>query len=135
MAGVKTLKDSFLIPIVTVSEKDNIIDVAKKIHKFQERRIFVINAKKFPVGIISLVDINDRVVAKGRDLKKTKAADVMTRPVKLVFDITTPLEEAKKRMIRADNYYCPVVEKGKIKGLTNYSGILEVLGKKHGSKS
>jgi len=124
---MQTIKNCLLINAVTVSESESVIEVAKKMHKFQERRIFVLNSKKYPIGIISLVDMNDRVVAQGVDLKKTKAKDVMSYPIKIVFEVTTPIEEAKTKMILNDNYYCPVVEKGVLKGIINYSSILEAL--------
>jgi len=61
---IKTIKHVRLIPVVTVELDDTAIAVAKKLHCFQERRIFVVDKKKFPIGVISVVDINDRVVAK-----------------------------------------------------------------------
>ncbi len=121
---VKTIKSCKLIKPVTVKEGDNIIEVAKKIHNFQERRIFVVSKKNSPVGIISIVDINDRVVALGKDLKKTKAKDVMSYPLNLILDIEEPVEEAAKKMILKDNYYCPVVNKGVLKGLVTYASMI-----------
>lgn len=130
----KTIQSCKLLKAVTVNENDSVIDVAKKLHDFQERRIFVIDKNSFPIGIISIVDINDRVVARGKDLKKTKAKDIMSYPIKIVLDINTPIEDAKKKMVLLDNYYCPVVEKDKLKGILNYSAILEVLKEKDGKK-
>jgi signal-transduction protein with cAMP-binding, CBS, and nucleotidyltransferase domain len=126
---IKTIKQVKLLPIISVELDDNSIDAAKKLHDFQERRIFVVDKKQSPAGIISVVDINDRVVAKGKNPKTTKAKDIMSYPLKLVLDINTPLEEAKKMMIHNNNYYVPVVDKGKLKGLLNYSVILENLKK------
>ena len=105
---------------VSVSEGDSVIEVAKKLHEFQERRIYVINAKKMPMGIISIVDINDRVVAKGLDLKKTKAKDIMSYPLTLILDINEDILNAAKKMAEKNNYYCPVVEKGVFKGVATY---------------
>jgi signal-transduction protein with cAMP-binding, CBS, and nucleotidyltransferase domain len=132
---IKTIKDVRLIPVIAVELDDTAVSVAKKLHCFQERRIFVVDKKKFPIGVISIVDINDRVVAKGKNPKTTKAKDIMSYPIKLVLDINTPLEEAKKRMIHNNNYYIPVVEKGKLKGLLNYSVILDTMRKENGKKS
>ena len=131
---MKTIKQIALLPVATINLDDNAVAAAKKLHDFQERRIFVVDKKKFPAGIISIVDINDRIVAKGKDPKKTKAREIMSYPLKLVLDINTSLEEAKKLMIHNNNYYVPVVEKGKLIGLLNYSLILEALNK-NGKKS
>ena len=130
---IKTIKKVQLLPVLTVKLKDNAVSVAKKLHDFQERRIFVLDEKKSPVGIISIVDINDRVVARGRDPKKTQAKDIMSYPIKLIFDVNMPIE-AKKMMIHTNNYYVPIVEKRKLIGLLNYSTILGALSKKNGKK-
>ena len=124
---MKTIKQVKLLPVISVELEESVVEVAKKLHHFQERRIFVIDKKKSPAGIISIVDINDRVVAKGKNPKTTKAKDIMSYPLKLVLDINTQLEEAKKMMIHNNNYYVPIVEKGKLKGLLNYSVIIESL--------
>lgn len=124
---IKTIKQVKLLPVISVGLEDSSVDVAKKLHEFQERRIFVVDKKRSPSGIISVVDINDRVVAKGKNPKTTKAKDIMSYPLKLVLDINTPLEEAKKMMIHNNNYYIPIVENGKLKGLLNYSVLLENL--------
>ncbi|VVB79211.1 CBS domain protein [uncultured archaeon] len=125
----KTVKACKLVPAVTVGINDNAIEVAKKLHHFQERRIFVINEKKSPIGIISLVDINDRVVAKGKDLKKTKAKDIMTYPLHLILDVNELLNTAMKKMVLKDNFYVPVTEKGVLKGLLTYSSVIKCMKK------
>jgi CBS domain-containing protein len=121
--GKKTIKSCKIYGALSVEGNESVIEVAKKLCYFQERRVFVVNKKGELLGIISLVDINDRVVAKGKDLKKTIAKDIMSYPINLVFDIKTPIEKVKKAMILKDNYYCPVVEKRKLVGLINYSCI------------
>ena len=97
---IKTLKSLKLLPVISCSLDDPVMDVAKKLSKFQERRIFVLDKKKTPVGIISIVDINDRVVAKGKSPKTTKAKDAMSYPLNLILDINVSLEEAKKMIDR-----------------------------------
>lgn len=127
--AIKTIKQLKLLPVISVGLEDSAVEVAKKLRDFQERRIFVVDKKQSPAGIISVVDINDRVVAKGRNPKTTRAKDIMSYPLKLVLDVNTPLEEARKMMIHNNNYYIPVVENNKLKGLINYSLILENLKK------
>jgi len=131
---MKTIKKISLLPIITSFLEDNVVEIAKKLREFQERRIFITDKKGAPAGIISLIDINDRVVAQGKDPKKTKAKDIMSYPLKLILDINTSLEEAKKMMIHNNNYYVPIVEKGKIKGLLNYSLVIENMAKKDAKK-
>jgi len=125
----KLVKDCDILPVLTVKLEDDSVTVAKKLHDFQERRIFVLNEKKFPVGIISIVDINDRVVARGKDPKKTKAKEIMSYPINLIIDINDSLEEVVKKMIQTDNYYVPVTQKGILVGLLTYANIMKVLKK------
>jgi len=126
--GIKTVKSCVLLKAISVNENDNVIEVAKKLHEFQERRIFVTTKNNLPIGIISLVDINDRVVAKGKDLKKTKAKDIMSYPLHLVIDINEPLQEVVKKIVQKDTYYLPIIEKGSLKGLLTYANLMKEIG-------
>ena len=125
--AIKMVKSCVLVKAVSVDENDSVIEVAKKLHEFQERRIIVVDKKKFPVGIISVIDINDRVVARGKDLKKTKAKDIMSYPLNLVIDINESIEGVAKKMVLRDNYYCPVIDKGVLKGLITYVKLMNCL--------
>lgn len=125
----KLVKDCEILPVLNVKLNDDAVSVAKKLHDFQERRIFVINEKKFPVGIISIVDINDRVVARGKDPKKTKVKDIMTYPINLIIDVNDSTEEVLKKMVQKDNYYVPVTHKGILVGLLTYANIIKALEK------
>ena len=127
--SVINIKQVQLLPVLTIKLEDNAVIIAKKLHDFQERRIFVLNKKKFPTGIISIVDINDRVVARGKDPKKTIAKDIMTYPINLVADMNDSAQEILKKMIQKDNYYVPVTEKGVLKGLVTYASIMKSLKK------
>jgi signal-transduction protein with cAMP-binding, CBS, and nucleotidyltransferase domain len=130
----KTIKSCKIFKGVTVKDSDSAVQIAEQLRKFQERRIIVLDKNEFPIGIISIVDINDRVVAEAKDLKKTKAKDFMSYPIKLVFESKDDLEDAKEQMIHLDTFYCPVIENGKFKGIVNYSSVLEGLNK-NGKKS
>ena len=126
---IKTIKECELLPVLSVKLNDNAVTIAKKLHDFQERRIFVLNDKKSPVGIVSIVDINDRLVARGKDPKKTTAKEIMTYPINLIADINDSVNEILKRMIQKDNYYVPVTKNNILKGLITYSNIMKVIKK------
>ena len=123
----KTVKNCELLKALSVKDNDSIIEAAKKLHNFQERRIFVVDKKGIPIGVISVVDINDRVVARGVDLKKTKAKDVMSYPLTLIIDINESLSDVAQKMVSRDNYYCPVVAKGILKGILTYANLMKKL--------
>ena len=126
---IKIIKQIELLPVITVGLDDSAVSVAKKLCDFQERRIFVVNEKKSPAGIISIVDINDRVVARGKDPKKTKAKDIMTYPISLIVDVNDSSEEVLKKMIQKDNYYVPVTKNSVLIGLITYANIMKALKK------
>jgi CBS domain-containing protein len=130
-----TIKSCNLIKPVTVGEDEPAINVAKKLHDFQERRVFVVSKQGFPLGIISIVDINDRLVARGKDSKKTKAKEIMSFPLNTVFDINKPLDEAIKTMVLKDNFYCPVVEKNILTGVLTYNYAISAMQQQNGKKS
>jgi len=127
---MKKIKSCSLFKGVCVGENLGIISVAKSFHDFQERRIFVLDKKKYPVGIISIVDINDRVVAKGLDLKKTKAKDIMSYPIKLIADFEDDLKDIASKMVELDVYYVPVISKGIFKGILTYANLVKSIGGK-----
>jgi len=124
---IKTVKSCYLVKAVSVDENDSVIDVAKKIHHFQERRVYVLNSKKFPIGIISVVDINDRVVAQGKDLKKTKAKDIMSFPLEIIADVNDSIKEIFGKMVQRDNFYVPVIENNALKGILTYASAVKEL--------
>jgi CBS domain-containing protein len=68
------------------------------------------------VGIMTVKDVVNRVVAKGRDPSKTKVSDVMTSPVKMV-EPTTTLYSVALLMNQSDFRQVPVMDKYKIRGI------------------
>lgn len=94
---------------------DNCVEIAKIMKRKKERHVIVCDKKK-PLGVISIIDIINKVVAMGKDAKKVKAKDIMNKPVyhidseKTVFDAYFFL--AKKNLVS-----CPVVDKGDVIGV------------------
>jgi CBS domain-containing protein len=108
------IKDCKLRKTLQCDKEDNIIDVAKKLRDDKERHVIVTDSGK-PVGIISTTDINNRVVAENRDLKKTMAKDVMT-PHIMIKDSEESLAKAYFEMLKANVFSCPIVDKDKLIG-------------------
>jgi len=116
-----------LFPAAVVKLEDSAVQVAKKLASSKERRVIVVDNKKFPVGIISITDINDRVVAKGKDISKISSKDFMSSPLRLVVDVNEKCEVVLRKMIKEDNYFVPVVDKGILKGLVTYASVAKLL--------
>ena len=97
------------------SKDDLVSDVARILRDKNVRNVLVLDDDK-PIGIISVTDINNRVVAEGKDPKKTKAGEIMTRDL-MVKDISDDLKPVYLDMLKKNIYSCAVIDKGKVKGM------------------
>jgi signal-transduction protein with cAMP-binding, CBS, and nucleotidyltransferase domain len=128
------VKKCHLFKPILAKEDDSIVKVAKLLKDTQERRVIVVNKNKMPLGIISIVDINDRVVAKAKSLKTTKARDIMSYPLNLIVDVNEDVTDVAKKMTRRNTFYCPVTQNNKIIGMLTYSNILNAIKPKNRRK-
>lgn len=120
------IKDCVLIEAFKCNENDSVIEVAKKLREITLRHIFVVDDNDYPVGIISIVDINNRVVAEGEDPKKLKAKDIMSKPIE-VLDIEDELEKWYDEMIKKNHVMSPVIKDNKMIGIVTIHQILKNL--------
>ena len=96
------------------NEEDDCVTVAQIMRDKKERHIIVCKSMK-PVGIISSVDLVNKVVAEGKDPKKMKAKEVMISPVHTL-DADESVIKSYFDMAKMNIYSCPVVDKGKLIG-------------------
>lgn len=120
------VKDCVLIEAFKCKENESVVDVAKKLRAITLRHIFVVNDNDYPVGIISVIDINNRVVAEAKDAKKLKAKDIMSKPID-VADINDELEEFYKNLVSKHHVMSPVVKDKKMIGILTVHQILKNL--------
>ena len=109
------VKDCVLIEPFICDEDESIVEVAKKLKDITLRHIFVVNTDNYPVGIISVTDMNNRVVAEGKDPNTLKAKDIMSKPDIVKFD--DDVEVTAKMMIEKGRVMNPVVKDNKIIGI------------------
>jgi len=83
--------------------------IAQKLRDSRQRHIFVLNKSRYPVGIISTTDINNKIVAEGLDPKKVKARDIMSSPID-VFDLNDRAVDVYKEMLAKKRMNTAVVE-------------------------
>lgn len=121
------IKECNLKKVISCDITDNAIDIAKKLRDNKERHIIVLEKQK-PVGIISTTDINNKVVAENKDLKKTKAKDIMTSKI-LVKDINEEITPVYIEMIKENIFSCPVVCNGELKGSIDLKELMNSLVK------
>ncbi len=103
-----------LIEPFICKEDETVIEVAKKLRSTKLRHIFVVK-DSFPVGIISVMDVNNRLVAEGRDASKTKASEIMSKvnPV----DAQSELLEVREEMLAKNHVLVPVIKNGRFIGI------------------
>ena len=85
----------------------------------QERRIFVVDAHKKLLGIITTTDLVYKVLSKCSEAERLKAKDIMIKNVKAL-DINEDLEKALEIMNELQSFTCPVTENGHIVGIISY---------------
>jgi CBS domain-containing protein len=92
----------------TVRTGDSVVEAAK-LMKGEETRVAPIVEDGRLVGVVTDRDITIRVVAEGRDPRKTKVEDVASRDL-ITIDPDQPLEEALALMNEHHVKGLPVVE-------------------------
>ncbi|MBR9705780.1 CBS domain-containing protein [Candidatus Pacearchaeota archaeon] len=117
-----TIKDCKLREVISCDNTEDIVTVAKKLKNEKQRHIIVTEKDK-PIGIISTTDINNRVVAENKDLKKTKAQSIMTSKI-LVKDINEDLVQTYLEMIKDNIFSCPVTTDEKLIGTLDLKEVM-----------
>ena len=100
-------------------QHDTAVEVSRILRDTQRRHLLVLNDKDEPIGIISSVDINNRVVAEQRDARLLLAIDIMTPNVKTI-SVDDSYENASALMTELGTYSLPVVRNGKLVGLLEF---------------
>ena len=77
-------------------------------------------------GIITRKDIVNKVIAYGKDLKKTKVSDIMTEPL-ITISPDMSIENIARLMAKTDIRRFPVMEGNKIIGMVSNSDILKAI--------
>ncbi len=122
------IKNCILIEAFKCNEDDSIIEVAKKFRTISLRHIFVVDDNDYPIGVISVTDIINRVVAEGKDIKNTKAKEIMSKPIDVV-DVEDDLEEFYETLKIKNHVMAPVVKDEKMIGIITIHQIIKNLEK------
>ena len=127
------VKDVALRGALSCDLEDSVYDVARKLREEKERHVVVTEDGK-PVGIISTTDINNRLVAEGKDAKETKASEIMTSPIIVVGYIEESLAKIQVEMLKHNVFSCPVTDNGVLKGTLDLRDSMNLLSKEKLSK-
>ena len=114
---------------VTTSPEKTVYLTLKKMVKYNVGSILVVDKKNNLLGVFTEKDIMKRILLAGKDPKKTKIKDVMTKrvitigPWEDISEIITLFNEKKIRRI-------PVVDGKKLVGVISRGDIMAAFGKK-----
>lgn len=106
--------------VVTCMQEDTVLEASRILRDTFVRHLVVIDSEKKPVGVISTVDITNRLVAEGKDASSTKVSEVMTKPV-VSIDVSESYETAYKQMLESGTYSIPVTQDGKLIGSLDFN--------------
>ena len=117
-----------LLKPVMASKDASVKEVAKLLCEKKQRRCVLIDSNQAPVGIVSVTDMSNKVVAEGLDAANTKASDVMVSPIHLVIDGSCELEEVYTSMQEKKSYFVPITKEGKLYGILTYAELMRRAG-------
>lgn len=120
------VKDAKLSGFVTGKESESIVVLAKKMQIKKLRNIYIINNKKEPIGVISLVDFNNKIIAKGKSPTDLTAKSIMNSPVWTI-NQEADIKEAYYDMLKKGRYVLPVTKEGKLSGILSMSEALKLI--------
>ncbi len=113
--------------VVIARVGDSILEVSRILRDTRARHLVVIDQHDAPVGIISSVDINNRVVAEEKDAKSLKAKETMTPNIDVIDLETGSYQQAYEKMINRSTYSIPVVKQGKLLGMLEFTKCIQRL--------
>jgi len=112
-----------LMPVFKCRQEESIVDIAKKLKESIQRHIFVVDEDDYPIGIISTTDMNNRVVAQGKDPNKLKAKDIMTKGIE-VYDIDEDEIKVFNEMKQNRRMAVVVIKNKKFEGILSFNALL-----------
>ena len=105
---------------------------SKVLAKNQCRNVYVVK-KKVPMGVVSVVDIVNDVVAKGKSAGKTKVESIMRSPLHVVSSDDS-IVDAYLKIAQFNLVALPVLKNKKIVGILSAQEIMKHFVKKGAKK-
>ncbi len=115
-----------LLPPLSCTRDESAQEVAKKLRQSVQRHIYVTDDKGTPLGIISTTDINNKVVAEGKNVNEAKAEEIMVRTIE-TYDVQQDAFEVYKEMMANKRLACAVVKENKLIGVVTVSRLVNHL--------
>ena len=121
-----TLQNWMSKPVVTAKPDDIAYAGVKRMVTKGIGDVIIVDKDKKPIGILTERDVLKRGIIEGRDLKKVKIKDIMTKRVKTV-DINTSLLKVSSTMEKGNFRRVPVTKAGKLVGIVTSKDLVRFM--------
>ena len=112
-----------LIKADTCYPSESVLSVAKRMQSKKMRRFYVVDKEQKLLGVVTTVDIVNKIVASKKDPSKTTVDKIMTKTVKSV-SVDNNVEECLEIMNKLKTLACPITKEGKLLGVVSYQNII-----------
>jgi CBS domain-containing protein len=134
-----SVKDWMKDLVVYIDPDNTVCEALEKMRHRYINSLIVNKSETNPdFGIITSIDIVDKIVAQQRDPSKTKVREIMNSPL-ITADANMLLSECASKMKEARIHHLPVInEQGEIVGMissTDFLIVAEVMGKGFGERT
>jgi CBS domain-containing protein len=116
MAGVVPVRDIMSGDVKTTHTDSTVLDVVRKMNRFDVGALVVVDSAMRPVGIVTERDVLRKVVESGLPVDVVKVLEVMSSPLVTV-EPDLSVERVAKLMSRKKIKKLPVVTGGKLVGI------------------
>ena len=107
--------------VVTIDEEASVKEAAEIMNKLEISSVIATRDGK-SIGIITERDLLKRIVAEGKNAKKTRVRDIMSSPL-TVIKSDVQLDEAARLMFAKKIKKLPIIDQDKIIGLLSLTDI------------
>lgn len=113
---------------ISCNAQDSLFDAARTIRDNKVRHVYVVDDGKL-VGVLGSLDINNKVIAEGKEANGLQIKDIMNEVKSVTVD--QPLEYAYAIMRNFNTFTCPVVDAdGILVGFYTFEEVCDAIHKK-----
>jgi len=106
----------YVLRVLVIMDGDEVVSEAAKAMREKGVESVIVEEDGKPVGIITVRDLLNKVLAEGRDPTKTKLKEIASKPL-ITVEPKTKIGEAIALMIKHDIRRLPVMDAGKLIGV------------------
>jgi len=110
--------------VITIDENASVKEAADIMNQLEIGSIIATKKEK-AIGIITERDLLKRIIAEGKNAKKTKVKDIMSSPL-IVIAPNTDLEEAARLMFEKKIKKLAVIDQNRLVGVVSLTDIARV---------